>query len=184
MKKQFFILGLGFLIGTCSAFGYSSGDYYSPYASYYPYRANINQYRYYSHNPQYTLYNNTRCPYCGRGNYTTYYTQRYNPYITSVSALKQRQRLKKIKRKNKNRISLLNNKGTLTGYSVPVQNGFWNNFQNKSQTPLLNSPTCNTELWGNGNDNTGKDNNFSTNGKNYIDNSKSGAKTGVTIIYD
>ena len=54
MKKQFFILGLGFLIGTCSVFGYSNGDYYSPYAPYYPYRANINQYRYYSHNPQYT----------------------------------------------------------------------------------------------------------------------------------
>ena len=187
MKKQIFIIGLGlYFFGCINAFGYFG--YYDNYGNYYPIRTSIDQNRYYynsMHNPYYVRYNNAYCPYCKARSYnSSYYNNRYSPFIEDYSRVKHIRTMKKIKKKTKNKISWLSkDNGTLTGYSMPVQKNILNNYPNKIQ-PVTSSPTCNTELWNSGNNNTGNSGNSFSYFEKYNNNNQTGVKTGVTIIYD
>ena len=74
-----------------------------------------------------------------------------------------------------------NNNGSLTGYSVPINQDIYNNLGTSPKKQRGNSPTCNTDLF------------TLPSNDNYLDdglghrkkgNDGVGAKTGVTIIYD
>jgi len=98
---------------------------------------------------------------------------------------KMQRKINRIKRYyNNNRLSLFNNKGTMTGYSTPINQDVYKQLginPNDIQNQKLNSPNCTTDL-------------FSSPKTNYDYNSSNtlkerfgggvGTKTGVTIIYD
>lgn len=179
MKKQIIILGLGFLTIFYTK-SYALNNYYSQY---YPYRSSIYQSGYYFPDTRYTKYNSMYCP-CCTSDSRRYYSRPYNMYSSNIPSRRQMRRLKKIQKVMKNNISWLNNnKGSMTGYSVPVSKNLLNNFPNKIQ-PLPSAPTCSTELWGSENGVAGYQNqkdSFLNKNSNDI---KTGAKAGVTIIYD
>ncbi len=189
MKKQLFILGLGFLFVSdiLCAFAYYN------FTPYYPHQGTLNHYHYPNY-PRYNVYNSYN-PYTAyrHYNYNPYYNIRtINPYYgqyynnmnyATVSRLKQRQRMRKLKRKLKNQISWFNkNNGALTGYSMPVSKDTLNNYPQQIR-PITSSPTCNTDLWENGNGSGGKHTGLNSMGS-FKDDRQTGARTGVTIIYD
>lgn len=109
-------------------------------------------------------------------NQSYYRNNNYHPYH---NIHKNNYKLKRIKQKNNN---FFNNKGVLSGYSVPVQ-------KNILQSPIMNQSyfmpktNCNTSLWGNGFNQSGKyDSAFSDNDFDYK--IQRDFKTGVKIIYD
>ena len=131
-------------------------------------------------------------------NPTRTYRNTYNPYNNplSYSRNQNKNRIKKMQQRRKlNRTrriynsinSTLNNTrynpGTLTGYSVPVNQSIFsrfgsnNVFNNRHQ---LNSPTCNQDLFSDGS--SGET--YYNNGEYFNHTRNTGAKTGVTIIYD
>lgn len=180
MKKRIIILGLGFLSVFCLK-SQASVNNYSPY---YPYRTSIYQNGCCYPSTRYTGYNNMNYPYCAARTYNSHYCDLYNVYNMNTSNRRQLRRIKKIQRKLKNNVSWFNNNnGTMTGYSVPVSKNILNNFPNKKIQPLPSSPTCNTELWGSGSSDSQQGNYGIFPFKN-TNETKTGSKTGVTIIYD
>lgn len=127
--------------------------------------------------------------------YNPYSYQYYNPYqysrINSNNPSRIR-RLNLLRQMNRRRnvinnfLSWNNNKGGLTGYSVPVikddvykQMGI-SPYDPKSKNNTTHSPTCDTDLFSS----PQGDEMYYTNGEKRVNLGGAKGKTGVTIIYD
>ena len=184
MKRRIIILGLGLVLCNFAAQCYEYNRYNNGYPPYSYYSPDYCYNRYYNSNFNNDLLN--RKYYRYRNFYPYYYNNVIN--YNNISKIKQRQRIRKLRRKLKNRITWFNNNnnnnnGVLTGYSVPIQKNTINN-SNQSIKPPSISPLCDTDLFNKGTGNTkGYSKGIFGKGQ-HNDNTETGAKTGVTIIYD
>ena len=138
--------------------------------------------------PRRTIYRPTYNPY-GTRYYSPYQYQRLNS--NNIQRLQRLHRLRQMDRLRRSRLSNYlswfnrnNNGGTLTGYSVPINQDVYKQMgispynSNIKQSPK--SINCNQELFSN----PMGDEMYYTNGEYHKDISGATGKTGVTIIYD
>lgn len=160
MKNILIIFSIAFVLSNCIAFC-QTNYYYTP-----------NGYR------------RTYSPYQNPLGYSRYQNNLNNK--KAIEKIRQRRNINRARRILNNVNTSLNNtrypKGNLTGYSVPInQNALIQpnsgDIFNKNR---LNSPTCNQDLFSDGN--TGET--YYNNGEYFQHSRNTSGKTGVTIIYD
>lgn len=169
MKNYLIIIGLVLTTGTVCA-------YEKVYLQRYP--------------VQNTIYRNTYNPY-GYNSYRYYTPAQYARM--NANNIRRIQRAQRIRRMNRIRRNMYGNfltwnkqdKGTLTGYSVPVGQDVYEQmgiapYNKKQAQKAAKSPTCNTDLFSS----PSGDEMYYRNGEMRKDISGATGKTGVTIIYD
>ena len=169
-----FILGL-FLSSNLSSYGYTYAEWVSPWG-YCPINPIVYQNQLYR--PLYNPYGNYYNPY-----YRNYTVTRTNFLNNQPHKYK---RMRRLEKRKLNTVSFLNkNKGSMTGYSVPVnKDDIYKQMGISPYDPKTkqkyNSINCNQELFSS----PSGDETYYNNGQYYKDLHGATGKTGVTIIYD